>query len=115
LLLTVNGQVRQRDTAANLIYRPSATLTELSSVQDLDAGDLISTGTPSGCALTVPSPAKQRVAALLPEKKRWELFMKVQARRPQYLQPGDVVEASIKSADGRVNLGTQRNRIVAEV
>jgi 2-keto-4-pentenoate hydratase/2-oxohepta-3-ene-1,7-dioic acid hydratase in catechol pathway len=115
LLLTVNGQVRQRDTAANLIYRPSATLTELSSVQDLDAGDLISTGTPSGCALTVPSPAKQRVAALLPENKKWELFMKVQARRPQYLQPGDVVEASIKSADGRVNLGTQRNRIVAEV
>jgi 2,4-didehydro-3-deoxy-L-rhamnonate hydrolase len=115
LLLTVNGQVRQRDTAANLIYQPSATRTELSSVQDFDAGDLISTGTPSGCALMVPSPAKQRVAALLPEKKKWELFLKVQARRPQYLQPGDVVEASIKSADGRINLGVQRNRIVAEV
>jgi 2,4-diketo-3-deoxy-L-fuconate hydrolase len=114
LRLTVNGAVRQSDTTANLVYGPAETLTELSGVHDLAAGDLLSTGTPAGCALSVPSPAVQRIAALLPEKARWKLFLSAQARRAQYLRPGDLVEASIRSEDGRVDLGTQRNRIVAE-
>lgn len=113
LRLTVNGQVRQSDSTANLVYGPAETLTELSGVQDFEAGDLIATGTPSGCALAIPSPAKQRIAALLPDKKRWELFLKIQARRTQYLQPGDIVEASIRSEDGSIDLGKQRNRIIA--
>ncbi len=114
LTLTVNGQLRQEDTTANLVYGPAETLTELSRIQDLAAGDLLSTGTPAGCALSVPSPAKQRLAQLLPEKKRWELFFKMQSKRTQYLKTGDVVEARIRSADGRIDLGVQRNRIVAE-
>jgi 2,4-diketo-3-deoxy-L-fuconate hydrolase len=114
LTLTVNGQVRQDDTTANLVYGPAETLTALSRVQDLDAGDLLSTGTPAGCALSVPSPAKQRIAALLPDRVRWELFFKIQSRRPQYLNPGDRVEARISSADGSIDLGIQSNRIVAE-
>lgn len=114
LTLTVNGQVRQDDTTANLVYRPAETLTALSCVQDLDPGDLLSTGTPAGCALSVPSPAKQRIAALLPERTRWQLFFKLQSRRPQYLAPGDRVEARIRSADGALDLGVQTNQIVAE-
>jgi len=114
LKLTVNGEVRQQDSTANLVYGPAETLTELSAVHDFEPGDLLATGTPAGCALSIPSPAKQKLAALLPERKKWEFFMKVQARRTQYLKPGDVVEASIRSADGRIDLGTQRNRIVAE-
>jgi 2-keto-4-pentenoate hydratase/2-oxohepta-3-ene-1,7-dioic acid hydratase in catechol pathway len=114
LTLTVNGEVRQDDTTANLVYGPAETLTALSRVQDLEAGDLLSTGTPAGCALSVPSPAKQRIAALLPEKLRWELFLKIQSRRPQYLEVGDRVEARIRSADGSIDLGVQHNRVVAE-
>jgi 2,4-diketo-3-deoxy-L-fuconate hydrolase len=114
LLLTVNGDVRQKDTTANLVFSPAETLTELSRVQDFAAGDLLSTGTPAGCALSVPSPTKQKLGALIPEKKKWEIFLAVQARRTQYLKPGDVVEARIWSADGGVDLGVQRNRIVAE-
>jgi 2,4-diketo-3-deoxy-L-fuconate hydrolase len=57
---------------------------------------------------------KQKLGALIPEKKKWEIFLEVQARRTQYLKPGDVVEARIRSADGRLDLGVQRNRIVAE-
>ncbi len=114
LTLTVNGQVRQDDTTANLVYGPAETLTELSHIQDFDAGDLLSTGTPSGCALAVPSPAKQRIAQLLPEKTRWKLFLRIQSKRTQYLKPGDLVEARIRSLDGTVDLGVQRNRIVAE-
>jgi 2-keto-4-pentenoate hydratase/2-oxohepta-3-ene-1,7-dioic acid hydratase in catechol pathway len=114
LRLTVNKQVRQDDTTANLVYGPAETLTELSRIHDFEAGDLLSTGTPAGCALSVPSPAKQRIAQLLPERKRWQLFSKIQAKRTQYLRPGDLVEATIRSDDGRIDLGLQRNLIVAE-
>lgn len=114
LTLTVNGQIRQQDTTANLVWGPAETLTELSGVHDLHAGDLLSTGTPAGCALAVPSPAKQRIGALLPERTKWKIFLKVQSRRPQYLKPGDVVESRIRSADGEIDLGVQRNRVVAE-
>lgn len=115
LRLTVNGEVRQQDSTANLVFGPAETLTELSTVQDFEAGDLLATGTPAGCALSVPSPAKQKIGALLPEKTKWDLFLKVQSQRRQYLRNGDVVEASIRTADGKIDLGVQRNRIVAEV
>ncbi len=114
LRLTVNGQVRQQDSTANLVYGPAETLSELSGVQDFAAGDLIATGTPAGCALSIPSPAKQRIAALLPEATKWKLFMKAQADRSQYLKSGDLVEASIRSADGMIDLGVQRNRVVEQ-
>jgi 2-keto-4-pentenoate hydratase/2-oxohepta-3-ene-1,7-dioic acid hydratase in catechol pathway len=112
LNLTVNGQVRQQDSIANLVYGPAETLTELSGVQDLFVGDLLSTGTPAGCALSIPSPAKQRIAALLPEATKWKMFMKVQSRRSQYLKAGDVVESRIATTDGTIDLGIQRNRVV---
>ncbi|WP_434382201.1 fumarylacetoacetate hydrolase family protein [Melittangium boletus] len=114
LTLTVNGEVRQHDSTANLVFGPAETLTELAGLQDLVAGDLIATGTPAGCALSIPSPRAQRIAALLPEKTKWELFMKTQARRTQYLKAGDRVESRIVSADGSINLGVQRNRVVDE-
>lgn len=114
LKLTVNGQIRQNDSTANLVYGPAETITELSGIQDFDAGDLLATGTPAGCALSIPSPAKQKIGALLPEQKKWDIFFKVQETRP-YLKPNDLVEASIASADGLINLGIQRNRILAEL
>ncbi|MCS3418545.1 2-keto-4-pentenoate hydratase/2-oxohepta-3-ene-1,7-dioic acid hydratase in catechol pathway [Pseudomonas sp. BIGb0450] len=114
LRLTVNGQVRQNDSTANLVYGPAETLTELSGVQDFNSGDLIATGTPAGCALTVPSPAKQRIGALLPDAVKWKIFLKTQESRTQYLKAGDLVEASIRSADGKIDLGTQRNLVVEQ-
>ena len=83
-------------------------------MQDFAAGDLIATGTPAGCALSLPSPGKQKFAALLPEAKKWALFHKVQAGRTQYLRPGQVVTAHIGTADGTIDLGTQRNEVVHE-
>ncbi|MBF5014538.1 fumarylacetoacetate hydrolase family protein [Burkholderia pseudomultivorans] len=114
LTLSVNGEVRQSDSTGNLVYGPAETITELSGVQDLSAGDLLATGTPSGCALSIPSPAKQRIAALLPEQLKWRMFEKVQAERPQYLKAGDLVESRIGNSDGTIDLGVQRNRIVDE-
>jgi hypothetical protein len=48
---------------------------------------------------------------LLPERQFWKLFLKSQSRRPQYLQPGDRINATIRSADGRVDLGEQVIRV----
>jgi 2,4-diketo-3-deoxy-L-fuconate hydrolase len=113
LSLEVNGEMRQSASTSELVHLPAETLSELSGIQDLHAGDLIATGTPAGCALRIPSPAVQKVFALLPEAMRWKLFRRSQAKRPQYLKPGDVVESSIASPDGVVDLGVQRNRVVS--
>ena len=114
LTLTVNGETRQSDSTRNLVYAPAETLTELSGVHDLHPGDLIATGTPAGCALSIPSPMMQRIGALLSEKTKWDLFMRVQDKRAQYLKAGDVMEARISSVDGAVDLGVQRNTMVVE-
>ena len=114
LQLTVNGVVRQKDTTANLVFGPAETLTELSGVQDLHVGDLIATGTPAGCALTVPSPLKQKLFALIPEAVKWKVFLGLQAKRPQYLKVGDVVEARIANESKSIDLGVQRNVVSEE-
>jgi 2-keto-4-pentenoate hydratase/2-oxohepta-3-ene-1,7-dioic acid hydratase in catechol pathway len=114
LTLTVNGTVRQNDTTAGLVYGPAETLTELSGVHDLRTGDLLATGTPSGCALSIPSPEKQRAAAQLPDAEKWRLFLKMQEERPQYLRVGDVVEAHIASFDRSIDLGVQHNVVVEQ-
>lgn len=114
LTLTVNGQRRQHDNTANLVFKPAETLTEFSQIHDFEPGDVLMTGTPSGCALGLPSPTLVKVSALLPEAKKWELFMKGQLRRTQYLKAGDRVESVISSRDGRISLGRQSHVIAAE-
>lgn len=112
--LKVDGQVRQSDNTANLVHKPVATLNELSRLQDLFPGDLIATGTPAGCALSAPSPGIVRLFNLLPEATKWGLFVKLQAKRSQYLRPGQIVETTIRSQDGVINLGTQRNVVTKQ-
>ncbi|MGL5838258.1 MAG: fumarylacetoacetate hydrolase family protein, partial [Sphingorhabdus sp.] len=60
LMLKVDGEVRQRDYAGDMIFAPPATITELSEIMDLNAGDLIATGTPGGVALHPPSATVQK-------------------------------------------------------
>lgn len=115
LNLTVNGSVRQNDSTRNLVFKPAETLTELSQIADFNVGDVVMTGTPTGCALGLPSPAVIRATGLLPDPVRFKLFLKAQLRRPQYLKNGDVVEARIFSVDGKIDLGVQRHQVVAEV
>jgi 2-keto-4-pentenoate hydratase/2-oxohepta-3-ene-1,7-dioic acid hydratase in catechol pathway len=69
LTTTVNGEVRQDDTTANLIF-PFARLIEyLSSFMRLRPGDLIATGTPTGAGARFDP--------------------------PKYLRDGDVVEVHV--------------------
>src|SRR5262249_36641119 len=114
LTLEVDGQVRQQDSTANLVYEPAESLSELSTFTNLSVGDLLLTGTPAGCALRAPGQMVQKMAGLLGEKKKWELFVKGQARRTAYLEPGQRIRSKIKSPDGRIDLGEQRLEVVAE-
>ena len=43
--------------------------------------------------------------------KKWQLFLKGQSRREQYLKIGDKVESTIISRDGKINLGRQSHVI----
>ncbi|MGN6606943.1 MAG: fumarylacetoacetate hydrolase family protein [Jatrophihabitans sp.] len=111
LTLSVNGEPRQDALAGDMVFRPAETLTECSQLETFAIGDLLLTGTPGGVALQPPKPLAQRLAALLPEAKKWELFVQAQSRSRTYLQPGDTIEASIRTDDGALDLGTQRTTV----
>src|SRR5262245_3265611 len=68
--LTVNGEVRQKSTTANMVFDVPALVSYVSDFMTLVAGDVLSTGTPAGVAL-----------GMKPE--------------PIYLKPGDEVALGI--------------------
>jgi 2-keto-4-pentenoate hydratase/2-oxohepta-3-ene-1,7-dioic acid hydratase in catechol pathway len=66
------------------------------------------TGTPVG---TAPGAPPKPVASLLPPAVKWKAFFKRQANNPKYLQHGDIVELSVATDDGAIDLGTQRTAV----
>lgn len=68
--LTVNGEIKQEGTTADMIFKVPTLISYLSQFMSLMPGDVISTGTPAGVGLG-------------------------QKPTPQYLAPGDVVELGI--------------------
>jgi len=114
LTLSVNGEVRQDALASDMVHRPPETLSELSALQDWEAGDLLATGTPGGCALQAPARPLAIFAQLVSPLRRQALLRRVAARNPRRLHVGDIVEASIRTNDGAIDLGTQTNTVVAE-
>ncbi len=76
----VNGEIKQDSTTSNLLYNVPQIVSYLSEAFTLEPGDVIATGTPSGVGF-VRDP-------------------------PEFLKPGDEVEAYIEK------IGTVRNRIV---
>jgi 2-keto-4-pentenoate hydratase/2-oxohepta-3-ene-1,7-dioic acid hydratase in catechol pathway len=114
LTLSVNGEVRQDATAADMIVGPARALSLLSRFQPLAPGDLLLTGTPGGTALKAPAKAVEKLAGLLPPATRWRLFFRRQAASPRYLRDGDVITATIATAGGELDLGTQRHTVVGK-
>jgi 2-keto-4-pentenoate hydratase/2-oxohepta-3-ene-1,7-dioic acid hydratase in catechol pathway len=108
LTLSVNGEVRQDSTVADMIYQPVQALRALTRFQRLDPGDLLLTGTPVGTALSAPPKPVEILAALLPAATKWRLFFQAQAKNRKYLQDGDVIEAGVATDDRVIDLGTQR-------
>jgi 2-keto-4-pentenoate hydratase/2-oxohepta-3-ene-1,7-dioic acid hydratase in catechol pathway len=82
ITLRVNGTTKQDANTADMIFPVATLISVLSQGMTIEPGDLIMTGTPSGVGF-----ARQP---------------------PEYLQPGDVVEAEI---DG---IGTLRNTVAGE-
>jgi len=115
LTLSVNGQVRQDSTVADMIVRPALALTLLSRFQPMAPGDLLLTGTPGGTALKAPAKLAGTLAGLLPPATRWRLFFGREAANPRYLHDGDVITATIASPDGQLDLGTQHNTIIGKL
>lgn len=70
LRLLLNGEVKQDDTTANMLFDTATIIEVLSRVLTLEPGDLIATGTPAGVGF-----------ARTP---------------PEFLKPGDVMESEIK-------------------
>ena len=109
LRLRVSGELRQNMLVdGDMIYKPLQALQALARFQRLGAGDLVMTGTPVGTALGAPP---KPIASLLPPAVKWKAFFKRQANNPKYLQHGDIVELSVATDDGAIDLGTQRTAV----
>jgi 2-keto-4-pentenoate hydratase/2-oxohepta-3-ene-1,7-dioic acid hydratase in catechol pathway len=109
LRLRVNGETRQNTlVSGDMIYSPLQALQGLARFQRLDAGDLVLTGTPVGTALSAPPKPVAVIGSLLPPATKWKLFFKRQAANPKYLHDGDVIEATVATDEGAIDLGTQR-------
>ncbi|QRP48549.1 fumarylacetoacetate hydrolase family protein [Amycolatopsis sp. FDAARGOS 1241] len=80
LSLRVNGDVKQKSSTKYMLFRIAELIADISSGMTLEPGDVIATGSPAGVG-----------ASFTPQ---------------QFLQPGDVVEASIQ------DIGTLRNPVV---
>ena len=98
LTAEVNGEVRQRETTARLLYTPRRMLRAIAArfPDDLPgAGDLVLTGTPEGVALRVPA-WKRALADLLGIDRfaRLSLLIGMAERSGRFLSPGDLVTVS---------------------
>ncbi len=109
LRLSVNGDERQNALVdPDMLYRPLQALQSLTQFQELAPGDLVLTGTPAGTALSAPPKPLQILGNLLPPSLKWKVFFSRQADNTNYLHDGDIVEASVGTDDGAIDLGTQR-------
>ncbi|MEY9857787.1 2-keto-4-pentenoate hydratase/2-oxohepta-3-ene-1,7-dioic acid hydratase in catechol pathway [Catenulispora sp. GAS73] len=114
LRLSVDGELRQDRTVADMIVRPAQALTTLARFQRLDPGDLLLTGTPGGTALQAPPKAVEKIGALLPPALKWKLFFSGQGKNPRYLQPGQTVTATAATPGGPLDLGEQHTIVTGE-
>jgi 2-keto-4-pentenoate hydratase/2-oxohepta-3-ene-1,7-dioic acid hydratase in catechol pathway len=111
--LTLNGDVRQAASSSQLIYKPAETLTHLATYLDLEAGDMLLTGTPGG----VTSPASPKLVEILKthlmadEPRRQALRAEMTKGRP-FMRAGDVVRATLHDDLRGVSLGGQENTVV---
>ena len=75
---TVNGEVRQNDTTASMMFPIAYIISYLSQFYQLKAGDIIATGTPNGAGARFDP--------------------------PKYLAPGDIVEVEVQGV-GKLSNG----------
>lgn len=114
LLLTVNGEVRQSANTNQLLYKPVETLNELAQTINLTPGDLVLTGTPGGVAMQLSPEEMNCMTSLSASFEEKQRVIQRQFEISNYLNVGDVIEATISSPKGNIQLGKQRN-VVKEI
>ena len=112
--LWVNDELRQSANTSQLLFKPAESLTEMTEMMDFSKGDLVLTGTTGGVAMNLKADVLRKVTDITaPYDEKINLMVEDQlAEGHKYLNDGDIVRASIKSADGKIDLGELRNRIV---
>ena len=109
--LWVNGELRQQASSDQLIYGPAETLTYIAKSMDLRRGDLLLTGTPGGvAAVATPQVVQILKEHLLADEVRREKLRHELSRGKPFLQPGDVVTATLTMSGDAI--GGLANRIV---
>jgi 2-keto-4-pentenoate hydratase/2-oxohepta-3-ene-1,7-dioic acid hydratase in catechol pathway len=111
LSLQVNGAVRQKASVRQLMHKPGETLSLISRVFDLRAGDLLLTGTPGGVSMRVAPKARWEEIAdvFLSDREKFARFVSAQEASGRYLRAGDRIEATITG--GGIDLGRQELRV----
>ena len=109
LQLKVNGEIRQIANTDQLLYKPIETLNELAQIIDLQSGDLVLTGTPGGVAMQLAADEMNCMTSLVAQFGEKVEIIERQQTLGNYLIDGDIIEATIVSADGSIDLGKQRN------
>jgi len=71
IITTVNGEIRQNSSSSKMVISIEKIISSLSRIMTLEAGDIISTGTPAGVAMSM--------------------------KEPKYLKDGDIVEITIEN------------------
>lgn len=71
IITKVNGEIRQNSSSSKMVISIEKIISSLSKVMTLEAGDIISTGTPAGVAMSM--------------------------KEPKYLKDGDIVEITIEN------------------
>ncbi|MFC7364166.1 MULTISPECIES: fumarylacetoacetate hydrolase family protein [Bhargavaea] len=114
LKLWVNDEIRQEANTEQLLFKPAETIAELSGVMDFDTGDMILSGTTGGVALNLTPELLATVSnPTIDANHRLEVLVEAQSKSGRYLKDGDVIRASIKSPDGKIDLGEQKNKVQA--
>jgi 2-keto-4-pentenoate hydratase/2-oxohepta-3-ene-1,7-dioic acid hydratase in catechol pathway len=70
IITKVNGEMRQNSSSINMVIPIRKIISSLSAIMTIEAGDIISTGTPAGVAMSM--------------------------KEPRYLKDGDIVEIDIE-------------------
>ena len=71
IITKVNGEIRQNSSSSKMVISIEKIISSLSRIMTLEAGDIISTGTPAGVAMSM--------------------------KEPKYLNDGDIVEITIEN------------------
>jgi 2-keto-4-pentenoate hydratase/2-oxohepta-3-ene-1,7-dioic acid hydratase in catechol pathway len=70
IMTKVNGETRQNSSSVNMVIPVKRIILSLSTIMTIEAGDIISTGTPAGVAMSM--------------------------KEPKYLKDGDIVEITVE-------------------